>query len=117
MTMVPAPQEWFTGEVWFDELATPVEPSRVRVDTVRFAPGARTRWHHHPLGQVLHVTDGTLHVQRGQGPVEMIPAGGTVRIAAGEWHWHGAGPDASMTHIAIQEVADDGTEAEWGPAV
>jgi len=29
----------------------------MRVNTVRFAPCARTAWHSHSLGQTLHVTD------------------------------------------------------------
>ncbi|WP_411054582.1 hypothetical protein [Streptomyces sp. E11-3] len=40
-----------------------------------------------------------------------------MRVAPGEWHWHGASPSTFMTHLAIQEVAEDGTEAERGPHV
>ena len=53
-----AQPEWLTGAAWIDEIAVPDSPSRVRVDSVHFAPGARTVWHCHPLGQVLHVTEG-----------------------------------------------------------
>jgi quercetin dioxygenase-like cupin family protein len=112
-----APPEWITGDAWADELAAPEGPSRLRVDTVRFAPGARTVWHRHPFGQVLIVTDGTGLVQRRGGPVRTIRPGDVVRIAADEWHWHGASPGAFMTHLAVQEVAEDGTEAERGGAV
>ncbi|KAA2261952.1 cupin domain-containing protein [Solihabitans fulvus] len=112
-----APTEWLTGPAWIDEISGPAEPSRVRVDSVHFAPGTRTVWHSHPLGQVLYVTEGTGLVQRRGGPVETIRAGDSVRVAAGEWHWHGAGPTTFMTHLAIQEVAEDGTEAERGEPV
>ncbi|MBZ4320744.1 (R)-mandelonitrile lyase [Streptomyces huiliensis] len=108
---------WVTGDVWVDELASPAAPSRLRVDSVHFAPGARTAWHRHPLGQLLHVTAGTGRVQCAGGPVRTIRAGDTVRIGAGEWHWHGAGPDTAMTHLAVQEVAEDGTAAELGEPV
>ncbi|WP_398979573.1 cupin domain-containing protein [Streptomyces sp. I05A-00742] len=114
---VRAPAEWVTGEVWVDELAPPAAPSRLRMDSVHFTPGARTVWHRHPLGQVLHVTAGTGLVQRAGGPVETIRTGDTVRIGAGEWHWHGAGPTTSMTHLAVQETGEDGTEAGRGDAV
>jgi quercetin dioxygenase-like cupin family protein len=55
---VTAPAEWFTGQAWIDELAPLAAPSTLKVDSVHFAPGARTVWHHHPLGQVLHITAG-----------------------------------------------------------
>ncbi|MGH3312612.1 MAG: hypothetical protein ACRDP3_18860 [Streptomyces sp.] len=36
------------GAAWDEEIAAPERPSRVRVDSVHFAPGARTVWHRHP---------------------------------------------------------------------
>jgi quercetin dioxygenase-like cupin family protein len=52
------PAEWFTGEVWLDEIAAPSPPSRMTAYNVHFTPGARTAWHRHPFGQVIHVTEG-----------------------------------------------------------
>lgn len=112
-----ASSEWVTGEVRVDVLATPEGPSRLRVENDHFAPGARTHWHRHPLGQVLHITAGAGLVQRRGGPIEAVRTGDTVRIGPGEWHWHGAGPTTSMTHLSVQEVAEDGTEAERGTPV
>lgn len=112
-----APPEWVSGAAWVDEIATPEGPSRFRVDSVHFAPGARTAWHRHPFGQVLHVTEGTGLVQCCGRQVHTIRAGDSVRIAPGEWHWHGASPTTFMTHLAIQEVAEDGTEADRGTQV
>jgi quercetin dioxygenase-like cupin family protein len=113
----PGPREWFTGQVWMDEIATPVPPSRTRVLSVHFAPGARTAWHRHPFGQILHVTEGEGLVQsRDSGP-EAIRAGDTVRTGAGEWHWHGAGPGTFMTHLAVQEADEDGRTSEFGEHV
>ena len=51
------PAENFTGTVWLDEIAAPEPPSRLRMFNVHFAPGARTAWHRHPRGQVLHVLE------------------------------------------------------------
>jgi quercetin dioxygenase-like cupin family protein len=116
-TGAPASSEWITGGARIEELATPEGPSRTQVDSVRFEPGARTRWHHHPLGQVLVVTDGTALMQRRGGAVETVHAGDSVRIEAGEWHWHGATPDSAMTHLAIEELPEDGSTAEFGDAV
>ena len=39
------PADMFTGDVYFDVIAKGEEPSRMRVNTVRFAPCARTAWH------------------------------------------------------------------------
>ncbi|MEA5360560.1 cupin domain-containing protein [Amycolatopsis sp., V23-08] len=112
-----APAEAITGSAWVTSLAVPEGPSRTQVDRVQFAPGARTRWHRHPLGQVLVVTEGTGYVQRRGGPAQLIRTGDTVRVAAGEWHWHGATDTTSMTHLAIEELLDDGTPSELAEPV
>jgi hypothetical protein len=46
------------------------------------------------------------------GPVREIRPGDTVWIAPGEKHWHGAGPDTAMLHIALQESLD-GNHVTW----
>ena len=48
---VKAPAETFTGDAWLDVIARGEAPSRVRVNVVRFAPGARNAWHAHAVGQ------------------------------------------------------------------
>jgi hypothetical protein len=35
---VKGPAEMFTGDVWYDVIAKGEEPSRIRVNIVRFAP-------------------------------------------------------------------------------
>ncbi|WP_420012457.1 cupin domain-containing protein [Tateyamaria sp.] len=104
--------EYFTGTVWQDPIIMAPDPARLHALTVHFEPGARTAWHTHPLGQTLHVTQGAgLICLRGEKP-SAITAGDTVWIPAGIEHWHGAGPDTHMTHIAMQEV-QDGSAATW----
>src|SRR5438067_1299073 len=109
----------FTGAVWFDVIVRGETPSRVRANTVRFTPGARTAWHSHALGQTLYVTDGAGLVQsRGAAKVS-IRAGDVVHTPAGEWHWHGAAPDHFMSHLSITEgvAQGDGPETEWAAHV
>ena len=89
-----------------------LDPSHASGGSVTFEPGARTAWHSHPRGQILIVTAGTGRVQRWGDPIEEIRAGDVVRIPAGQKHWHGASPQASMTHIAITEHRD-GTTVQW----
>ena len=107
------PAERFTGDVWFDVVARGEAPSRVRVNTVRFAPRARTAWHAHSVGQTLHVTDGVGLVQARGGKVLVIRPGDVIHTPPGEEHWHGAAPDNVMVHTAIWE--DD--DATWGDHV
>jgi quercetin dioxygenase-like cupin family protein len=114
---VKAPAERFTGDAWFDVIAKGDEPSRMRVNVVRFAPGARNAWHRHAVGQTLHVTEGRGLIQsRGGEVIEMSP-GDTIHTPPGEWHWHGATPDHFMTHLAMWEAPEDGPETEWGDRV
>lgn len=116
-TSVAVPTQWITGDAWIDPVTDPEGASRTQIDSVRFAPGSRTVWHRHPLGQVLIVTEGTGRAQRRGGPVETIHAGDTVHIAPGEWHWHGAAPAVPMTHLAIEPIPDDGAAPEAGAPV
>jgi quercetin dioxygenase-like cupin family protein len=97
------PAEWFTGEVWQDEIANLTDPGLTRALRVHFMPGARTAWHAHPLGQVLHIIEGAGRVQGESGPVRQVRPGDTVVVGPGERHWHGAAPDQLMSHLAIAE--------------
>ncbi len=116
---VKAPADKFTGDAWFDVIARGEAPSRLRVNVVRFAPGARNAWHSHVNGQTLHVTEGLGLIQSRGGDVLEIRPGDTVYTPPGEWHWHGAAPDQFMTHLAIWEGPADGQgpESEWGEHV
>lgn len=104
----PGPEEYFTGTVRVDPLFNADEPARSSGAAVTFEPRARTAWHTHPYGQTLIVTAGCGRVQREGGPIETINPGDVVWFPPGEKHWHGAGPDTAMTHIAIQEKNEDG---------
>jgi quercetin dioxygenase-like cupin family protein len=108
----------FIGDVWVDRLAGGEPHSHIRVNIVRFEPGARNAWHAHALGQTLHVTDGVGRVQARGGEIQEIREGDTIWTPPGEWHWHGAAPEHFMTHLAIWEApSDDSAESEWGDAV
>ncbi len=106
------PPDWFDGDTRIDRLHTAEAPARVHAVSVQFAPGARTAWHTHPLGQLLIVTDGRGRAQSWGGPVQALMPGDAVWFAPGEKHWHGAAEDAAMTHIAVQEALD-GVTVTW----
>jgi quercetin dioxygenase-like cupin family protein len=111
------PEDWFTGAVYIDTIATATEPSRLQAASVHFTPGARTAWHTHPFGQTIYVTEGLGRCQRRDGPVAVIRPGDRVYFEPGEDHWHGAAPDRLMTHLAMQEVDDQGSPVAWGEHV
>ncbi|MGI8427972.1 MAG: cupin domain-containing protein [Solirubrobacteraceae bacterium] len=106
-TSNPGPADWFTGATWMEALGTLATPSATRILRVTFAPGARTAWHTHPLGQVLHILDGIARVGREGEPVREAHAGDSVEFAPGERHWHGATPARMMTHLAVQATDPD----------
>jgi quercetin dioxygenase-like cupin family protein len=103
--------------VYIDAVAAPSEGSRLSASSVHFTPGARTAWHTHPNGQTIWVTEGAGLCRRRGGPIEVIRPGDRVFFEPGEEHWHGAAPDRFMTHLALQEVDDEGTSATWGAHV
>ncbi|MFD9498054.1 cupin domain-containing protein [Streptomyces sp. NPDC060035] len=109
-----APAEWFTGDVWFDVIHTGQEPSRMRANMVRFSPGAHTAWHHHAVGQTLHIVSGIALIGTRDGTVIEAHPGDTVTCPPGEEHWHGSTPDRFMEHLALWEgLGDDRPETTW----
>ena len=111
------PSDRFIGDVWIDRLAGGEPGSRIRVNVVRFAPGARTAWHSHAVGQTLHVMEGIGRVQSRGEPIVEVRAGDTVSTPADEWHWHGAAPERFMTHLAMWEAPESGEESSWAEQV
>ena len=104
--------EWFTGDVWQDVIIEAPEPARLRALKVTFAPGARTAWHTHPLGQTLHIVTGVGLIGIRNGDVKIIKPGDSIWIPPNEEHWHGATSENVMVHIAIQESLN-GNTANW----
>ncbi|MBB5343314.1 (R)-mandelonitrile lyase [Tunturibacter empetritectus] len=102
----------FTGSVRVQSLFDAKVQTRATGGEVTFQSGARSAWHTHPLGQILIVTDGIGWVQQWGSPVQVMRKGDVVWIPAGVKHWHGATPNSSVTHIAIQENLD-GRNVDW----
>jgi quercetin dioxygenase-like cupin family protein len=108
----PGSPQFFTGEVTVTPLFDPTSYSATSGGQVSFSPCARSAWHTHPAGQTLIVTAGTGWVQEWGAPKRQIAAGDVIVTAPGVKHWHGAGTEDAMTHIAIQNSVD-GTNVEW----
>jgi quercetin dioxygenase-like cupin family protein len=106
------PAEYFSGTVWMEAVADASVPNAAKSVVLSFAPGARTAWHTHPLGQMLYVISGVGLAQSWGGPIREMRAGDSVWFDAGEKHWHGATPTNAMVHFAVQE-AKDGKTVDW----
>jgi len=108
----------FTGDVWVDGVYVGPSLEQARMAVVRFAPCARSHWHSHRLGQVLHILDGTALLGSRDGTVIEAHAGDTIYTAPGEEHWHGAAPGRFMAHLALMEGdGSDEPQTVWGEAV
>jgi len=116
--VAPGKASQFTGIASGDSILPATDG--VIINTVTFSPGARTHWHTHEHGQILHVQAGYgLICTAGLAP-EPIRTGDWIWIPPGERHWHGAGPDSYLTHTAISlgatNWAEEVTAAEYGSA-
>jgi quercetin dioxygenase-like cupin family protein len=109
------PADWFTGDVYPTIILVGKNPSRVRMGSVHFAPGARTAWHSHAVGQYLHIKEGIALVQERGSTIQILKPGDTIYTAPGVEHWHGASSDSFMVHLAIWETNDiDEPDTNWG---
>jgi quercetin dioxygenase-like cupin family protein len=110
--------ETFTGTVFRDPVLS--GDGAPIVNSVTFPPGARTNWHTHSDGQILIVTSGRGRAATRDGQSEILEPGDVVWFAPGEDHWHGAGSDTVMTHIAISlgvsDWADPVTDEDYAVA-
>ena len=106
----------FTGSVSVTRPFRGSGGSRLGGATVTFQPGARTKWHIHPLGQLLLVTAGRAWVQIDGEPVRAFAPGEVVWTPPGAKHWHGATRSSSMTHVTVSE-SEEGRSVTWLEAV
>lgn len=107
-----APSGNFTGRV---AVTSPFEGSghsALNGATVTFEPGARSRWHRHPHGQLLVVTSGQGWTQIEGEPVREMNPGDVIWTPPGVSHWHGGTRSSGLTHVAVSEDRD-GAPVQW----
>ncbi|MBA3947048.1 MAG: cupin domain-containing protein [Herpetosiphonaceae bacterium] len=105
----------FGGSVHLQRMIDQHQSSDIELLSVFFDAGGRTRPHTHMVDQVLVITSGRGIVANGAEQHEVAP-GDVILIPAGEWHWHGARPDAAMTHLSIKRYAETSwqvDERDW----
>jgi 4-carboxymuconolactone decarboxylase len=99
--------EWFTGNAYLQPLLARDKNNDFALGSVTFEPGARTKWHTHPRGQVLIVTEGEGFYQEKGKPAQRIKKGDVINIPENAEHWHGATANTKMIHIAVTNYKGD----------
>ncbi|MBP7557799.1 MAG: cupin domain-containing protein [Chitinophagaceae bacterium] len=93
--------ENFTGTVYLQMLMDADSLNSISVGNVTFEPGARSKWHSHPAGQILLVIDGVGYYQEEGQPKKILRKGETIKCPPDVPHWHGASMDTSFVQVAI----------------
>jgi quercetin dioxygenase-like cupin family protein len=100
----------FIGTAWLQQLVVSDPTNSIQVGNVTFEPGARTKWHLHPGGQILLATGGVGYYQEKGSPKRILRKGDVVKCPPNVPHWHGASSDAGFIQIAITDAAKGATE-------
>jgi len=91
----------FTGTAYLQMLIAADSLNATSVGNVTFEPGARTKWHSHPGGQILLVTDGVGYYQEKGQPKKILRKGDVIKCPPSVPHWHGASHDTGFVQVAI----------------
>src|SRR5690606_35391322 len=102
--------ENFTGTAYLQGLIDADSLNSISVGNVTFEPGARSKWHLHPSGQIILVTDGVGYYQEKGQPKKVLRKGDVIKCPPNIPHWHGASSDIAFVQVAI-------TSRESGPTV
>jgi quercetin dioxygenase-like cupin family protein/alkylhydroperoxidase/carboxymuconolactone decarboxylase family protein YurZ len=99
----------FIGTAWLQPLVAGDSLNPTSVGNVTFEPGARTKWHLHPGGQILLATGGVGYYQEKGSPKRILRKGDVVKCPPSVPHWHGAGRDDEFIQVAITSAAKGAT--------
>ena len=93
--------ERFNGTAWLQSLVVSDSVNHIAVGSVTFEPGARTKWHLHPDGQIILALSGTGYYQEQGSPKLILRKGDVVTCPPDIPHWHGASANQEFLQIAI----------------
>jgi len=108
----------FKGTAYLQTLMDADSLNPTSVGNVSFEPGARTRWHVHPGGQILLAMEGVGYYQEKGQAKKILRKGDVIKCPTNVPHWHGASVDTAFVQVAItnrhlgetvwlHEVSDD----------
>ena len=109
-------EAFFTGNAYPTTLIDEDSIYNTLVGNVYFEPKARTKWHSHPAGQILIITDGIGYHQIEGKSIEIIKKGDVIKCPPNVKHWHGASADTGMQQLYIIPSANKGI-VEWNEKV
>ena len=91
----------FKGTAYLKMLMDADSLNPTSVGNVTFEPGARTKWHLHPGGQILLVIDGVGYYQEKGQAKKILRKGDVIKCPTNVPHWHGASADTAFVQVAI----------------
>ncbi|MFA4870454.1 MAG: cupin domain-containing protein [Pedobacter sp.] len=91
----------FTGVTWLENLIQADSLNQNSVGSVTFEPGARSKWHTHPAGQILLAIDGIGYYQEKGQAKKILRKGDSIKCPPNTPHWHGASVDTKFIQVAI----------------
>jgi quercetin dioxygenase-like cupin family protein len=91
----------FTGTAYLKMLIEADSVNPTAVGNVTFEAGARTKWHFHPGGQILLVTDGVGYYQEKGQSKKILRKGDVIKCPPNTPHWHGASMDTAFVQVAV----------------
>ena len=105
----------FTGTAYLQPLIAADSVNSTSVGNVTFEPGARSKWHSHPAGQILLAIDGVGYYQEKGQAKKILRKGDAIKCPPNIPHWHGASADSSFIQVAI--TGREKGETVWLEAV
>ena len=91
----------FKGTAYLKMLMDADSLNPTSVGNVTFEPGARTKWHMHPGGQILLVMEGVGYYQEKGQTKKILRKGEVIKCPSNVPHWHGASADTAFVQVAI----------------
>jgi quercetin dioxygenase-like cupin family protein len=96
----PADDPRFTGK------SDVLESKDLSLSRRRFEPGARSAWHSHDKGQLIHVEEGRARTQKKGQPIRELATGESDYTGPNVVHWHGAAPQTHVVQVAVSFGGD-----------
>ena len=93
--------ERFHGTAWLQSLVVSDSTNHIAVGSVTFEPGARTKWHLQPDGQIVIAIAGVGYYQEQGSPKKVLHKGDVVTCPSDIPHWHGASSERAFVQIAV----------------
>ena len=110
---VQGPAQYFTGKARIDNIFPEKGPAKFSGAYVTFEPGAALQLAHASGRTDAGRHDGRMPHRNVGRRRDARLSGDVIQCPPGVKHWHGASPDAAMTHVSICQSDDSGNVVNW----